>query len=532
RAERGKLIHIEPRMSPTSAAADQWVPVNPGREGELALAIGNAIIEEGGVPEDRIAAYKSIFASDALESVDDSNLGVSHDTIHDIAVALGHGPALVIGGGSAGAHTNGTFNLTAIYALNVLLGSVGVPGGVIYNPESPVEDLPSSSSGASFETWEKELAQWRAGNVGTVILRQANLVHGLPRSVNVPQALENVEHVVAFADVLDDTSALADLVLPEASYLESWAMDIPEPGPGYQTVGIQQPVVTPARTRDGATILSDARSFGDVLLGAADGALGANSMQDLVEDAASKLFDLNRSSSSVKAYNSGMFLRGTLQRGGWWDTESGVNSAVPSSLSSVSPAAPKFSSTESGVTEEFFLMPFASTALGDGKFAAAPWAQATPDPITSATWVTWVEINHDVADRLGIEEGDEIAIRSTTGEIVALAYPHRAAAPNILGVPIGQGNENSGRWAEGRGSNVLSILVDQKDSETGALAWASTRVRISRLGTSQKMTKLEGTVEAIAIEPQFPIVVVEPGESAEDAIHHAHEEHDMYADEK
>jgi prophage tail gpP-like protein len=46
------------------------------------------------------------------------------------------------------------------------------------------------------------------------------------------------------------------------------------------------------------------------------------------------------------------------------------------------------------------------------------------------------------------------------------------------------------------------------------------------------MTKLEGTVEAIAIEPQFPIVVVEPGESAEDAIHHAHEEHDMYADEK
>ncbi|GIT13297.1 MAG: hypothetical protein CM1200mP35_01170 [Chloroflexota bacterium] len=41
----------------------------------------------------------------------------------------GHRPSLAIGGGSAEAHDNGSFNMQAIYALNHLVGSVGSPGG-------------------------------------------------------------------------------------------------------------------------------------------------------------------------------------------------------------------------------------------------------------------------------------------------------------------------------------------------------------------------------------------------------------------
>ena len=45
-----------------------------------------------------------------------------------------HRPAIALGGDSAGAHSNGAFNLQAIYALNYLVGSVGQPGGLRFNP--------------------------------------------------------------------------------------------------------------------------------------------------------------------------------------------------------------------------------------------------------------------------------------------------------------------------------------------------------------------------------------------------------------
>ena len=521
---RGKLIQIEPRMSLTAAAADEWVPVRPGMEGELALAIANILINERLAPDEGITAYEANTRRVDIDRFDPipvaGRTGVSLEKIHHIAEELANvGPSLVIGGGSAGAHTNGSFNLNAIYALNILLGAVGAEGGILYNPDSPLEGLPSSATGASFEQWESELAQWRAGNVDIVILRRANIVHGLPRSVNAPDALEQVPHVVSFTDVLDDTGAYADLVLPEASYLESWGLEIPEPGPGYQVIGVQQPVVSPARTRNGLTLLSDARGFADTLLKIADGKLGAESMRSLVRQGAEELFDMDRESSSIKAPSADLFLRGVLQRGGWWDTKSTVRTDPIDPPSVVDGYAdPEFSDAEAG-PGMFHLIPFASQALLDGRIAAAPWAQATPDPFTSAAWTTWVEINHRTAERLGIKEGERLVIKSTTGEIEALAYPHRAVPPDVIGVPIGQGHNGFGRYADERGANVLSILVDKKDTKTGALAWAATRVSIFKAGVRHKIPKFEGNVEAIAVEPGLPILVVAPGQSAKDKLH-------------
>ena len=43
---RGKLVHIEPRFSMTASKADQWIPINPGTDGALALGIAYWIIKE------------------------------------------------------------------------------------------------------------------------------------------------------------------------------------------------------------------------------------------------------------------------------------------------------------------------------------------------------------------------------------------------------------------------------------------------------------------------------------------------------
>jgi molybdopterin-containing oxidoreductase family iron-sulfur binding subunit len=49
-------------------------------------------------------------------------------------------------------------------------------------------------------------------------------------------------------------------------------------------------------------------------------------------------------------------------------------------------------------------------------------------------------------------------------------------------MPIGQGHETFTRYASGRGANPLRILAPIVDAETGALAWAATRVKLAKAG--------------------------------------------------
>src|SRR6185503_11220186 len=51
-------------------------------------------------------------------------------------------------------------------------------------------------------------------------------------------------------------------------------------------------------------------------------------------------------------------------------------------------------------------LPYLSQQFGDGSAAHLPWLQEMPDPLTSAMWSSWVEINPQTAERLHIANGD------------------------------------------------------------------------------------------------------------------------------
>jgi anaerobic selenocysteine-containing dehydrogenase len=44
---RAKIIQVESRFSVTAAKADEWIPIEPGTEGALALSMAHVIVEEG-----------------------------------------------------------------------------------------------------------------------------------------------------------------------------------------------------------------------------------------------------------------------------------------------------------------------------------------------------------------------------------------------------------------------------------------------------------------------------------------------------
>ena len=508
---RGTLVQVEPRFSLTAANADEWVPVRPGAEGFLAMSIASVILEDGLGDPQAAQAVEAAVGPQALQAFRPEaaaqTTGVSAERIHELAHAFAEGPqpGLALAGGPAGAQSNGLFNLVAAYTLNLLVGNVGRPGGVILNPPSPLEELPASTRATPFAEWQSLAGGMRDGGVDIALVRGVNPVYGLPGALGFGDALARVPFIVSFSSFMDETAAMADLVLPVHTPLEDWGDDVPDPGPGYQLMGVQQPVVRP---------FQDSRSFGDLLLVLAE-ELGVGlgqefsgaTFQEVLRDGARRLHGGQgggRRPGLVPASTDEEFWVGLLQQGGWWDTEKTV-SATPQPPELVASSEPAFAGSETEYP--FHLIPFPSHAMGDGAGAQLPWMQATPDPLTSVVWSTWVEVNPVDARELGLRAEDVVEVESPAGKIEALVYIHPATPPGVVGVALGQGHSEYGRYAQGRGANVMAVLALQTERETGALAWGATRVRLNKTGERRRMIKFEGLVTPIELEG-FKVVQV------------------------
>jgi len=129
----------------------------------------------------------------------------------------------------------------------------------------------------------------------------------------------------------------------------------------------------------------------------------------------------------------------------------------------------------------FYFLPFASQLLYDGSLAHLPWLQEMPDPMSSAMWSSWIEINPTTAKKMSVQQGDILEIASQHGKLQAHALIAPGIAPDTVAMPIGQGHEHYTRYGN-RGANPLAILAPLTVAETSGLAWAATRVSVSRVG--------------------------------------------------
>ena len=132
---RGKTVQIEPRMSLTGAAADEWIAARPGSEGLLALGIAHVLVNEdhydGSDRDEWLKALQKYSPSLVSAETD-----VSEEKIVRLAREFGASAAsLAIAGGATTAGTNAVASVVAINALNHLAGNLSEPGGIIFNSE-------------------------------------------------------------------------------------------------------------------------------------------------------------------------------------------------------------------------------------------------------------------------------------------------------------------------------------------------------------------------------------------------------------
>ena len=485
---RGFCVQFEPRLSATATAADQWVPVRPGSEGLVALALGRIIVEERlGRSGTFAQTFAGMYRGIDVETVAGAS-NISADRLNELAHILADADRpVVIPGGYAAGQTNGYTSYLAIQSLNLILSRLGRSGGVHLSPSPPAESLTTAPAPNSFADVLDLIERMQAGDVEMLFIHGANPVYELPQTAGFKEALANVPLVISFSSFVGETAVQSDLILPDDTYLESWGYQIPAPGADRPAVANQQPIVER---------LYDTRSTGGVILelaqqmgGAAAEALPWASERLFIEDVTGALFH-----SSLSPYNANTaaeFWAAFRQYGGWWAHRELRHEPEPVGFENkpLPVPAPRFDGAPGEYP--FFFYPYPNVNLSDGRGANLPWLQEAPEPMTTARWSTWVEVNPETAHKYGLKNNDVVKLISPHGEIEAVVVEFPGIRPDVLAVPVGQGHEDYGRYAQKRGSNPMDLLGTATDPDSGALAWGATRVRLERTGKTHRLARLE-----------------------------------------
>ena len=497
--QRGKFVQFETRVSQTGANADEWVACPPGMEGTLALSLAHVIMNDKLRPASAAGAGIdgwSTGLSDFEPQKVAAQVGIDPAKIIRIAhEAAANAPAVVLIGDAATAHTNGLGAALAVNALNALLGSVGKPGGIEF---APVATASESAASAGAKTSIRDLAQEinSANAPKTLLLHGANPVFGTPAAWQVKDALQKVPFITSFGSFIDETSILADLILPDNSPLESWLDGSPASGSTRTVASVAPPTMSP---------LHNTKSMPDVLLAVAQqsGGEAAKALPwKTYEDAVKASFAqyAKKTGGSITSTDADDLWKKAQAAGGWW---SNASNAEPVRAGKAAGSAAKVAAAQfdgDAGQYPFYFVPFASQMFYDGSLAHLPWMQEAPDPMSSAMWSTWVEINPQTAQKLNIAQADLIEVTSQHGSLRAPAMITPGIAPDAVAMPVGQGHEHFTRYASGRGANPIAILAPST-AENGALAWSATRVKISNVGKG-KLILFGGSLRESPIETQ------------------------------
>jgi anaerobic selenocysteine-containing dehydrogenase len=126
---------------------------------------------------------------------------------------------------------------------------------------------------------------------------------------------------------------------------------------------------------------------------------------------------------------------------------------------------------------------FVPLVFKGGEGAHLPYLQGIAGSYLSEhRWQTWVEINPETADELGLKDDEFVWIVSPIGRVRARVKRYVGVPKEVIAMPLGLGHTAYGRWAQGVGSNPSEIVPKTLDKITGQPLWQLTLVRVAKKG--------------------------------------------------
>ncbi|MEL7641212.1 MAG: molybdopterin-dependent oxidoreductase [Solidesulfovibrio sp.] len=288
-------IAVDPRRSETARHCGLWLPIRPGTDAALALAMIRAIIEEGWYDRDFVEEYGAGFeelrqrVAAASPAWAEAVTGVPAASLLEAArrYALDR-PSILDWGVSLEQNPNSLQTVRAVAILRGLTGNLDVPGGDVFGSEL-VAAYPVLRQALPPDAWARRIgadrfkllggfrafmpsahipglfSAMRTGDpyrVRALLLFGNNPLATVANSRGVLESLRALDLLVVADHFLTPTAALADYVLPSAYWPEiDQIIELPFVAP--RAVFAHRALATVGECRQNELILSDlARRLG------------------------------------------------------------------------------------------------------------------------------------------------------------------------------------------------------------------------------------------------------------------------------
>ena len=519
---RTKIVVINPRYSITAAKSDEWIPINPGTDGALAMAIAHVIISEELYDKTFVKdwtvgfdAYKKMVL-DQYSPEDVSKItGIEPEAIQRIAKEFAQTqPAIALRGKESINWPDGSFTSYAIFCLNALVGSIDIPGGVIYqeNPEykamprlvedeiarkgkmKPILDFRGTDKFPAAKVVTNQIPESISEGIPYPIEMaigfNSNFNMFAPSSGRWDGALKKIPYYVHVSPFISEMALYADLVLPSTTFLEEWGLRSFSAGIGFRR---GKNKTTRRKVRRGVHGLSSI-SFLNCQRRLKGGV--AQSFTNMGDDAEGFVkfrtetlmpWDefLAKGVWTGQDYKYKKYDRIFLTPSKKFEFSSGNLRSLLAKMKKGKEERldylPHYNEVNFLGDKEkypFILLPYQPLLVIESGSQNYPWAQEIFLPMKGIGWETLVEINSGTAKTLNLNDSQWVWVESPFQKIKAKVKFSEGVHPDVVVIPFGQGHYSYGKWQKGIGANPNEIIGVDYDHISGQAVFFNTRVKV------------------------------------------------------
>ena len=246
----GKIVVIDPRCTVSAIKADIWLPIKPGTDLAFCLAMTYIALKNNLYKKYIVKKhfkdfkeYKNlILQSGYTPEWAEQKCGIEASLIGQITKEFfsAKRPLFHPGRRSVGSANDFQFR-RAMALINAMAGNLNKKGGIIYGkhlelPEIEVNEPLYSNSKDRFDLTGIAYGSAKAGSwlnfrkmvlndtapykIRALFARKHNIMQGIPNIAKTEEFLNKLDLVVVIDTMPSDTAVMADVILPECTYLE------------------------------------------------------------------------------------------------------------------------------------------------------------------------------------------------------------------------------------------------------------------------------------------------------------------------
>ena len=511
--KKAKLVTFDVRLSYTAGNSDEWFPITPGTDGLVALAMANVIIKDKlhdqnfiqkylNIPVSQLVQYLSKYTPEMAEKISGIAGADIERIAREFAISM---PAVAISGRGVSSHFNGVYNERCILLLNAIMGSMDIPGGYCFPRTYRLNE--KSISPVDIEKGrfnpQKFISSLKRGKLTPKMyfIYESNPAYTNPESGLTSEVLKDerlIPYIVVADSYMTETATLADIVLPVATYLESWGVDSSPALDLIPFVALQQPIIHP---------YAKSVPMQDICIELSQrigGGFRRNFRFNSTEDYLKKVI------SGIGQLENAGGLKYLKEHGVWFDKNEKPKYRAYEAKGFKTPSGKIEIYSERLKRTGFHPLPTYEPIPGHGdlkgKFVLVTYE---PNVMGSRTanfkWLSEIKhrnsvwINRDVAKTLHIEEGDRVKIATKSGSCVMDAQLTFGIHPRVVAIERNLGHWGYGHIArakkfksndpntrlvwwekEGNGISPNQVIPGESDPIGGGEAWNDTLVIISK----------------------------------------------------